>query len=87
MIKEIKSHFLEYLILGIILILGFGMFLYFSYDRQTQVQIGILVSFAYGLWGIIHHYAERSLNWKIMVEYSLLAAISAIIISSLVLRS
>lgn len=87
MLEDIRSHKIHYLMLLIILIFGFGSFLYFSFDRQSQFVVGILTSISYALWGIAHHYGENNLNWKIVVEYSLFAALAIVIIESLILRT
>lgn len=87
MLEDLKSHKIHYLMLIIILCLGFGSFLYFSFDRQTQLIIAVLTSASYVIWGIVHHYAENNLNWKIVVEYTLFSLISLAVILSLVLRT
>lgn len=71
----------------IILSLGFGSFLYYSFERQTQFTIAILTCLSYTVWGIVHHYAENNLNWKIVVEYSMFSALAIVIIDSLILRT
>lgn len=87
MLEDLESHTIHYLMLIIILCLGFGSFLYFSFDRHTQFIIGILTCLSYAVWGIAHHYAENNLNWKIVVEYSIFAALAMAIIDSLILRT
>lgn len=84
--NNIRGHKFHYLSLILILILDFYLFIYFSFDRTAQIIIAILISFSYGIWGITHHYIERNLNWKIVVEYSLFSIISLMILLTLVVR-
>lgn len=84
--QDFCTHKLHYFALIIILIVGYGGFLFFSFDRQTQLLIGVIVSASYAVWGIVHHFAEHNLNWKIMVEYTLFSIISLAVTISLVLR-
>ena len=72
-----KSHLIHYLILFLFLGLGLWGFSYFSYDRDLQRLIIILVAVAYLSWGIVHHYLEESLNPKIVIEYTSWAALAA----------
>lgn len=85
--QDFRTHKLHYLSLIIILIVGYGGFLFFSFDRPTQLLIGIVVSLSYVIWGAVHHLAEHNLNWKIMIEYTMFSLISLAIILSLVMRA
>ena len=85
--QDFGTHKFHYLSLIIILMFGYGGFLFFSYDRQLQIIIALAVSASYVVWGTVHHYAEKNLNWKIMVEYTLFSIISLAIMISLVLRT
>lgn len=85
--QDLSTHKLHYLSLILILIVGYSGFIFFSFDRPTQLLIGIAVSFSYTIWGTVHHFAEHNLNWKIMVEYTMFSLISLAIILSLVMRA
>ena len=67
--KELRSSLLDYLLL----FTGSILFLLFLQLFQGQRILSFIVIFAfvslYILWGIIHHSAEKTLNFKIMIEY------------------
>lgn len=85
--QDFKRHKLYYLVLAVILLLGFSGFLLLSFDKQIQFVISIVICVSYAIWGIAHHYAEKNLNWKIMIEYTLFSLISLAILLSLVMRA
>lgn len=86
MFEDIKTHTLHYLILITILTIGFGSVFVFSEKRNAQFLLGGLTAVLYVLWGVIHHYMEDDLNLKIVIEYTLIAALSVTILFSLLLR-
>ena len=82
-----KRHLSHYLLL--LSIFGFGLFFfaYFSYNRTVQTWCVIVLSVAYFLWGIGHHYLERNLYLKVVIEYFLVAFLGAILVISLLFRA
>lgn len=86
MLEDVKTHTLHYLVLVTILIIGFGSVLVFSTDKNIQLFLGGVTAALYVLWGIIHHYMEDDFNLKIVIEYTLIAALSMTILFSLLLR-
>lgn len=78
--EEIRKHLSHYLILFLILALGFWGFWYFSYSLAIRQTIVLAVAILYLGWGIIHHLLEGNLNFKIVVEYTLFAALAAAVL-------
>lgn len=81
--EDIKVHIVHYIILFIILAFGFLAFFYFSFDKNAQRIIIGALSLSYLSWGIIHHFLEKNLNWKIVVEYTLIALLTFVLIGGL----
>lgn len=86
MFEDFKTHSLHYLVLLTVIAIGFGSVFILSSDRNTQIFLGGLTALLYVFWGIIHHYMEDDLNIKIVVEYSLIAILSVVILFSLLIR-
>ncbi len=82
-----KGHLSHYLALLSLLAFGLFFFLYFSYNRTIQALCVIGLSLAYFLWGMVHHYLEKNLYWKVVVEYFLVALLGAILLISLIYRA
>ena len=81
-----KIHFWDYLILVLIFLAGLFFFSYFRYNQTIQIGCVIVLSIAYFLWGIVHHYQDKTLYLKVIIEYLLIAFLGAILIISLILR-
>ena len=77
----------HYLVLFIILLIGLVSFWYFSYQKFVQVWAVILTGLAYVLWGVIHHYLDKTLHAKLVFEYLATAIFGVLIILSLLLRA
>ena len=74
-IKSIKKGWLDFIVLGLILILG-GIF-YVSAGHnlfRQKISLGFTAS-AYVIWGIVHHWRQDDLNLKIVIEYIFMAII------------
>lgn len=82
--KNLHKHILHYVILLAILSLGLFTITLLKFDRTLQIASVAVTSFAYFIWGIIHHRAEDSLHPRIALEYLLLAAIGATILISVI---
>ena len=44
-------------------------FILFSYDQAIKYSLTIATGFAYFVWGIVHHYLHKDLDWEIAIEY------------------
>lgn len=74
-----KKHALYYFFLALILLLGF-LIAASSSDKQFQAETISITSLFYILWGIVHHRIHHDLTAKIVVEYTLMAALGGSII-------
>ena len=75
-----KQHFLHYLVLALELFAG--LILLFMYQSQPKLQfyIGLGIAISYFSWGIIHHYLNKDLHKKHVVEYGLIAVLGVILL-------
>ncbi len=76
-------HLLQYCILLLVILTGFSSFIQTTGQPGKQLQIGIITSLAYAVWGIFHHYYDRDLNSKIVVEYIGIAVLASVVVWSL----
>ncbi len=79
-IYDITHHLFHYAILLLIIFGGLLAFFSFRGYPQTQFLIGLVVAFAYTIWGIIHHLVERNLTVKIIIEYLLISLLAIVIL-------
>jgi len=82
-----RDHLNHYLILLSIFAFGIFFFIYFSYNRTIQGWCVISLGIAYFLWGMAHHYLEKTLYFKVVIEYFLIALLGAILVISLIYRA
>lgn len=85
--EDIKTHLSHYLVLLVILNVGIGAFLFFSYSRNYQMMILLLTSLAYVLWGLIHHWFCEDLHLKVVLEYILIALLVNLVLLGLLIRA
>lgn len=74
--KHTHFHLFHYLILAVILLLGFSAFFFFSGNKSVQFLAIVAASIFYFLWGVFHHYLEGDLHVKIVVEYLVIALLA-----------
>lgn len=84
MIESIKAHFWHYTILATIILAG-GIVFFSCPDKTIKLQVGILTTLAYIFWGIFHHLLENNLNFKIMIEYTLIGVLAIILLGGVLL--
>lgn len=75
-----KNAVLEYSVLILILFVGFYSLLLLRNFKNMQLFSILIMSFAYILWGIAHHSKEKTLHFKIVIEYALLSAAVSVIL-------
>jgi len=80
MLSDFRKHFFDYFILVSILGLFFLLFIQNRGIPAVQYRLGVLASVSYFIWGIVHHYSEDNLNFKIVIEYALLAFLVIVIL-------
>ena len=73
--KELKKHFLDYLLLIIVGIFTIICLLLFRGERSVQFGFIIVYAIFYILWAMYHHLLNGSLRLKNMLEYILIALI------------
>lgn len=84
MIEDLKTHFWHYSILVLILFVG-GLVFILDPHKIIKFQVGSLIAAAYVFWGIIHHFLEKNLNFKIVVEYMLIGVLSMALLGGILL--
>lgn len=79
--NEIKKHPINYLILGVILIVAALTFFYFrqNFDTHDQRRVVYVTAALYLFWSLYHHYRRGDLQLSIILEYLLLAIFAVII--------
>ena len=82
---KLKNHFFQYFVLLTILSLGFVSFVSSFGNRRLQFKIVVTTSFLYVVWGVVHHFLEKTLYPKIVVEYILVALLAVVILGGLLL--
>lgn len=89
MFEEITKKYKvkDYLALFSILAVGFGLFLFFGYNRGAQKLVVLATAGGYVIWGIIHHAIHKDLHLSVIVEYILVAFLTSLIILSLLART
>jgi len=79
-----KNSIINYIVLVLILTGGVVSFYTVRSNPTLQLLIGVVTSVSYVLWGIIHHYMDRSLHKKIVVEYLLIGAIAIVLLATVI---
>lgn len=85
--EDIKIHLSHYLSLLVILNIGLGAFFFFRFNPAYQAGVMVVTSFAYILWGIIHHFLCEDLHIKVILEYLLIALLANLLVLSLLFRA
>lgn len=74
MIEKGKNHAAYYIVLLLILGIGFLMAVLASPNKQLQTVAIVMTTFFYIAWGILHHLINHDLNLKIVIEYILIGS-------------
>ncbi|PIU03870.1 hypothetical protein COT44_01135 [Candidatus Shapirobacteria bacterium CG08_land_8_20_14_0_20_39_18] len=78
---------LHYLVLVVILSTGIQAFLFFDFNRTSQMIVLLFTSLAYLIWGIVHHWLYDDLHLKVLAEYFSLAVLANLIVFFLLFRA
>jgi len=73
-------HELHFIILLLLMSTSFFAFVNLSGEPAKQLQVGVITSLTYALWGVFHHLFDRNLNWKVVVEYAGIAALGSTLV-------
>ncbi len=85
--KKIHDHLPYVLSLITIIVLGILLALQFSYSKQAQMLVVVIITFLYVGIGLFHHKENHDLTSKIVVEYTLIGALGMTIVSFLLVVS
>lgn len=83
--REIKTHLWQYLLLLTVSVFFILLFSILKGNRLGQFLITTLFVVFYLVWGIIHHFLEKTLNLKVVVEYILIGAIALFFLKNLII--
>lgn len=83
MIKDVLENRIDYSILAVVA--GTYLLLAYHFQNDYGYLFDLTLGFAIGyfLWGIYHHMRTRSLHFRVVLEYFLVAALGLVIISTL----
>ncbi|OGG26643.1 hypothetical protein A2960_00530 [Candidatus Gottesmanbacteria bacterium RIFCSPLOWO2_01_FULL_39_12b] len=79
-------HFVHYLSLILIFVVGGYFFYYFRPFPDKQFAVATAGAIIYILWGVIHHLVEGDFHLKIMVEYLVIAILGLVIARGAIFR-
>jgi len=72
--KELHSHIFQYLLLFSIAILFLALFSMFKENNPMRFVVASAFIVFYTAWGVLQHYLEKTLDYKIVIEYIVLGA-------------
>lgn len=79
-------HGVDFFLLVLILSLGLGGILYFSFDKAAQIAVVIIMAVLYTFWGIYHHHHDHDLTLKVGLEYVFFSLLIALLLILFLLR-
>ncbi|MDQ3099545.1 MAG: hypothetical protein M3Q44_07425 [bacterium] len=82
-IENARKHLGHTILFILFLILGITLFLAFAHDPRMRLILLAIVSVAYAVWSIVHHYMRKDLSWGIVIEYSIVSLIAILWVISL----
>lgn len=86
LLKELKTHLLQYLILITVGVFFLLMLNLFAENKIQQFFVLTLFISFYIVWGIIHHLIEKTLYLKIVIEYILIGAVFLFLLQILLIH-
>lgn len=80
-LREIKKHYKNYLILGIIFLIATILLFHFrsTFDAHQERRVVYVTAALYLAWSLYHHYKRGDLHLSIIIEYLLLALFAIIV--------
>ena len=81
-----QKFIIHNLLLVIILSTGLILFYLNGGFPRNQLNISLIISILYVLWGIIFHYLKGDLHVRIVIEFALVAILAVIILRGALLR-
>jgi len=86
LLKEVQKHIFQYLLLLTGAIFFILLFSLFKENHHAQFSILTLFVIFYICWGLIHHFLEKTLHLKIVIEYILIGAIALFLLQTLLIH-
>lgn len=83
--RNIKKHVFEYLLLATVGVFFLFLLTLFGGDRVRQFVFMAFFTGFYILWGIIHHKVNKTLHFKIVLEYILIGALGLFLLEILLI--
>lgn len=80
-------HAVDYFLLLIIISFGLGGLFYFRFDFAAQVAAISIMAIFYVLWGVLHHFHDKNLSGKVVMEYVAMSALASFILIIFLLRA
>lgn len=84
---HVVRHLFDFSLLATIIGLGLVGVLYYRFDIAAQISVVLLMSTLYIFWGVFHHFQEANLTAKVILEYISVAALVALILIIVLLRT
>lgn len=85
MISDIQRNPTHYSALALLCALFGLLFLRNLHNNTNLFAILSIFSIIYVVWGILHHFFNKNLKFKIVLEYLLIAGLSVLLSSTLLL--
>lgn len=82
--KELRKHWIEYLVLVIVVLLHAFLFTRFWPNKTAQQITAASLAGVYFLWGIIHHLLSGTMHRRIVLEYFFVSIFAASVLMMLV---
>jgi len=86
MIHSFRKYAEHYSVLALLLAIGFAGIVFFRQSIAVEYLVIWWLSFAYVMWGIIHHIIRKDLTVFIVLEYLLIGVIAGVLLSAVVTR-
>jgi len=84
MIKELRKHWIEYLVLLLIVLVHGFLFIRFWPNKTAQQITAASLGAVYFLWGIIHHVLSGTMHRKVVLEYFFVSIFATSVLMMLV---
>lgn len=75
-----QKHITYYFLLILLMLVGLLSVIFAAGNSKLQMLILLLITFAYVVVGILHHYAEHDITAKVVIEYILIGCLGMAII-------
>jgi len=77
--KKPIGKIIDYLVLGLMVSAAILLTLIFNGNKVYQIITIIGISFAYVVWGFLHHWRDNSIHQKVIREYMLFGILGCVL--------